>query len=304
MTGDAGQAAGVIPRAVDLIFSELQELRQRGWAFEVHATLLEVYNEAVHDVLSRVGDAAMDTSVRASQHGQQFTARRVEDGTGVHALLRRAARQRHVAATACNDGSSRSHMVFQLAIEGCCEAGSHRKEVRGLLSLVDLAGSERVERSGAVGERLREAQHINRSLSALGDVIEALARKGQHGRDSGHVPYRNSRLTSLLKDSLGGDSKTLMFVNISPCFRHLTETLSSLRFASKVHTCNVGVAKRHVADDAACHGANAGSSASKEGQQSVPGARQRSRSCPASPARVGRSLARGGPDLHMAWEMV
>jgi len=292
MAGEPGDE-GVIPRAVDLIFAEVQELRQRGWHFEVHATLLEVYNEVVHDVLAaKPADAAAAVAATGAANAQ-FNARRVEDAAGVHALLRRAARQRHVAATACNDRSSRSHAVFQLAIEGRCETGGRRKEVQGLLSLVDLAGSERVEKSGAVGERLKEAQFINKSLSALGDVIEALGRKGQSGKES-HVPYRNSRLTSLLKDSLGGDSKTLMFVNVSPCLRHLTETLSSLRFASKVHACNVGVARRHAADGANPLAGTTAAATPRAGDTAATSARRRSRSCPASPERRGKPAAADG----------
>jgi len=242
----ADEAAGIIPRTVDLVFAEVRKLQQQGWDFEVSATILEVYNDAVRDVLSSGASAAAQSEARSLAAEPQYTARPVESPAAVKALLRRAARERHVEATACNDRSSRSHAIVQLAVNGRERGGA--RELHGLLSLVDLAGSERVERSGATGDRLKEAQHINRSLSALGDVIEALARRKQKGCAESHVPYRNSQLTKLLKDSLGGESKALMFVNISPCLRHCAETLSSLRFASKVHACNVGVARRHVAE--------------------------------------------------------
>mmetsp|Transcript_32066 Transcript_32066/g.51613 ORF Transcript_32066/g.51613 Transcript_32066/m.51613 type:complete len:668 (-) Transcript_32066:182-2185(-) len=267
---------GVIPRTVDLIFSEVQELRDKGWSFEVSVTMLEVYNDAVYDNLlprraadaSSGGYAASSSSASsAADRGKdqrpaagtdarllvdQFTSRRVENAAAVHALLLRAARERRTAATACNDRSSRSHAVFQLSINGRRTDGGTHQEVSGLLSLVDLAGSERVEKSQVTGDRLKEAQHINKSLSALGDVVEALARRGAGGSSSScHIPYRNSRLTLLLKDSLGGDSKALMFVNVSPCQQQLAETVSSLRFASKVHACKVGVAKRHAVDGSA-----------------------------------------------------
>lgn len=104
----------------------------------------------------------------------------------------------------------------------------------GALNLVDLAGSERLSRTGAEGARLKEAQCINKSLSALGDVVLALA-----NRDA-HVPFRNSKLTYLLQNSLGGDSKTLMFVNVSPAADSSQETLCSLRFAAKVNSCSQG----------------------------------------------------------------
>ena len=127
-----------------------------------------------------------------------------------------------------NDHSSRSHMVFTLNLTGVDASGAPR---RGVLNLVDLAGSERLSRTGATGDRLKEAQSINKSLSALGDVIAARAEK------AAHVPYRNSKLTYLLQNALGGDAKTLMFANVSPVAESAQETLCSLRFAAKVNAC-------------------------------------------------------------------
>ena len=108
----------------------------------------------------------------------------------------------------------------------------------GVLNLVDLAGSERLSRSGAQGDRLKEAQHINKSLSALGDVIAAIA-----GREA-HVPFRNSKLTYLLQPCLGPGSKALMLVNLSPAAASAPETLCSLRFAAKANACELATAKR------------------------------------------------------------
>lgn len=102
---------------------------------------------------------------------------------------------------------------------------------------MDLAGSERVDKSEAVGDRLKEAQHINRSLSALGDVISALAQK------STHIPYRNSKLTQVLQDSLGGQAKSLMFVHINPDVNSIGETISTLKFAERVATIELGAAR-------------------------------------------------------------
>ncbi|KAL0399077.1 UNVERIFIED_CONTAM: Kinesin-like protein KIN-14F [Sesamum radiatum] len=150
-------------------------------------------------------------------------------------LMRIGQRNRAVGATALNVRSSRSHSILTVHVRGKeLVSGSILK---GCLHLVDLAGSERVDKSEAVGERLKEAQHINRSLSALGDVIAALAQK------SSHVPYRNSKLTQVLQDSLGGHAKTLMFVHINPEVNALGETISTLKFAERVATINLGAAQ-------------------------------------------------------------
>ncbi|KAG6607732.1 Kinesin-like protein KIN-14F, partial [Cucurbita argyrosperma subsp. sororia] len=142
---------------------------------------------------------------------------------------------RAIGATALNERSSRSHSVLIVHLLGKdLVSGSI---IRGCLHLVDLAGSERVDKSEAVGDRLKEAQHINKSLSALGDVISALAQK------SAHIPYRNSKLTQLLQDSLGGQAKTLMFVHINSEADALGETISTLKFAERVASIELGAAR-------------------------------------------------------------
>jgi kinesin family protein 15 len=171
-------------------------------------------------------------------------------------LLQRGAAHRAVGSTAMNSHSSRSHLVFTLAVQATHEADDGIRRVRtALLHLVDLAGSERQRDTQATGARLREACHINRSLSALGNVITALTSGGGQSRPikanpgalsalpsavpsaggsaATHVPYRNSKLTLLLKDSLGGNSKTCIIATISPLERCFAETLSTLKFAQR-----------------------------------------------------------------------
>ncbi|GMQ05434.1 hypothetical protein CsSME_00050456 [Camellia sinensis var. sinensis] len=142
---------------------------------------------------------------------------------------------RAVGATALNERSSRSHSIVTVHVRGTdLESDA---VLRGSLHLVDLAGSERVDRSEATGDRLREAQHINKSLSALGDVIFALAQKNSH------VPYRNSKLTQVLQSSLGGQAKTLMFVQLNPDVESYFESVSTLKFAERVSGVELGAAR-------------------------------------------------------------
>ena len=160
------------------------------------------------------------------------------DAAAVDALVACAARHRCVASTEMNAVSSRSHAVFTLHLTGTNV--ERRARLRGALHLVDLAGSERLDRSHAQGQRLKEAQSINKSLSALAGVFASLNAKRSH------VPYRDSRLTFLLQPALSGDGKTLLFVNLSPTAASANESLCSLRFAKQVNQVELGKATRAV----------------------------------------------------------
>ncbi|KAG5536203.1 hypothetical protein RHGRI_023854 [Rhododendron griersonianum] len=150
-------------------------------------------------------------------------------------LMEMGLKNRAKGATALNERSSRSHSVLTIHVRGT--DAKNGTSLRGSLHLVDLAGSERVDRSEVTGDRLKEAQHINKSLSALGDVIFALAQK------STHIPYRNSKLTQVLQTSLGGHAKTLMFVQLNPELSSYSETLSTLKFAERVSGVELGAAR-------------------------------------------------------------
>ncbi|XP_072703941.1 kinesin-like protein KIFC1 [Ciconia boyciana] len=234
------ETRGVIPRAVRQVFQGAQELAEKGWEYGFSASFLEIYNESLRDLLASRPERRAELEIRrvssASEelHVPNLRCVPVASEEEVLELLQTAAANRSVARTALNDRSSRSHCVFQLRIQGSNPARDLR--CASVLSLVDLAGSERLDKSLSRGERLRETQAINTSLSALGLVIMALSNKEPH------VPYRNSKLTYLLQNSLGGSAKMLMFVNISPLEENFTESLNSLRFASKVNECVVGTA--------------------------------------------------------------
>merc|ERR1719230_2215993 len=177
--------------------------------------------------------------------------------------MEKAAKARAVGATDMNAMSSRSHSVFALYLHG-----SNRElnsEVHGALHLVDLAGSERLSKSGATGDRLKETQNINRSLSSLADVFAAKA----EGRS--HVPFRNSKLTHLMEPCLSGQGKTLMAVNVGPETDNSHETLCSLRFASQVSQCTTGGKPKRSAKTLAKTGDSTAASSSASGSQSSRG---------------------------------
>ncbi|XP_010267813.1 PREDICTED: kinesin-like protein KIN-14C isoform X2 [Nelumbo nucifera] len=244
---------GLIPRSLEQIFQSSQSLLAQGWKYKMQASMLEIYNETIRDLLSTNRSGPDTLRAENGVVGKQYAIKHDANGNThvsdltivdvcsikeVSSLLHQAAQSRSVGKTQMNEQSSRSHFVFTLRISGTNE--STEQQVQGVLNLIDLAGSERLSRSGATGDRLKETQAINKSLSCLSDVIFALAKKEDH------VPFRNSKLTYLLQPCLGGDSKTLMFVNISPDPASVGESLCSLRFAARVNACEIGIPRRQM----------------------------------------------------------
>ncbi|KAI8053442.1 C-terminal kinesin [Syncephalis plumigaleata] len=231
---------GMIPRAVQQIFATAEKLKEKGWVYTMEGQFVEIYNETIHDLLGN-GDLNKKHDIKHVAGNKTIITDvktvMLDTPEKMSALLKTAGQNRAVGATLCNERSSRSHSVFTLRLSGRNTATEEVSE--GVLNLIDLAGSERLAQSGATGDRLKETQAINKSLSSLGDVIAALS-----NNKDGHIPYRNSKLTYLLQNSLGGNSKTLMFVNISPSPESFQETLCSLRFATKVNACHIGTARR------------------------------------------------------------
>ncbi|KAJ9182746.1 hypothetical protein P3X46_006704 [Hevea brasiliensis] len=252
MMGKPGhpEQKGLIPRSLEQIFQTRQSLLSQGWTYEMQVSMLEIYNETIRDLLltnrdlSRIENGtsgkqyAIKHDANGNTHVSDLTIVDVRSTREVSFLLDQAANSRSVGKTQMNEQSSRSHFVFTLRISGINE--STDQQVQGVLNLIDLAGSERLSKSGSTGDRLKETQAINKSLSSLSDVIFALAKKEDH------VPFRHSKLTYLLQPCLGGDSKTLMFVNISPDPSSLGESLCSLRFAARVNACEIGIPRRHT----------------------------------------------------------
>ncbi|KAJ0004813.1 hypothetical protein NQD34_011027 [Periophthalmus magnuspinnatus] len=230
-TWEEDPLAGIIPRTLHQIFEKLSE---NGTEFSVKVSLLEIYNEELFDLLSPGDDVNERLQLFDDPRNKRGVVVKgleeitVHNKDEVYQILERGAAKRKTASTLMNAYSSRSHSVFSVTI--------HMKEITldgeelvkiGKLNLVDLAGSENIGRSGAVDKRAREAGNINQSLLTLGRVITALVEKRPH------IPYRESKLTRILQDSLGGRTKTSIIATVSPSSSNMEETLSTLEYASR-----------------------------------------------------------------------
>lgn len=265
MTGSlAGDERGIIPRAVDDVFSHIQGDTGERCKFLVRASYLQIYNEVISDLLKPEStNLSVREDKRRGVHVEGLSEWVVRTPADVYTLMERGAASRATGATKLNELSSRSHAIFMLIVEKstleCTECDANvsarawatamgqgakaggdaavRQTVRvGKLNLVDLAGSERVHLTGAKGKRLEESKKINQSLSALGNVIAALTDPKGKGQNSGgrtHIPYRDSKLTRILEDSLGGNCKTTFMAMISPAVEAFSESLSTLKFAHR-----------------------------------------------------------------------
>jgi len=214
------------------IFKHIEHRANEQSTFMVRASYLQIYNESISDLL-KSGDGRGSLQIREDKKRGVFVEGlsewAVRTPHEIYALMQRGAAARATAATKMNDVSSRSHAVFIMIVEQMTVGAT--KQIRvGKLNLVDLAGSERVRVTGATGKRLEECKKINQSLSALGNVIAALTDPKQ---TRNHIPYRDSKLTRLLEDSLGGNCKTTMMAMISPAFESFAESLSTLKFATR-----------------------------------------------------------------------
>ncbi|CAB3979712.1 kinesin KIF11 [Paramuricea clavata] len=228
---DKEPQAGIIPRAMQQLFERLEAMPE--CEFSVRVSFLEIYNEDLFDLLGSSLDSQKlrifeDSARKGSVFVQGLEETIVRDKNEVYEILEKGRAKRQTAATLMNAHSSRSHSLFSVTVH-IKESSVTGEEMlkTGKLNLVDLAGSENVGRSGAVDKRLREAGTINQSLLTLGRVITALVERAPH------IPYRESKLTRLLQDSLGGRTKTTIIATISPASCNVEETLSTLDYAHR-----------------------------------------------------------------------
>lgn len=229
---------GIIPNSFAHIFGHIAKADE-SVKFLVRVSYFEIYNEEIRDLLSKNKDQCLEVKERPDigVYVKDLSAYIANNADDMEKIMSLGNKNRSVGATAMNEVSSRSHAIFSIIIETSSYSFENAKTQHvkmGRLHLVDLAGSERQAKTGASGQRLKEASKINLSLSTLGNVISALV----DGKCT-HIPYRNSKLTRILQDSLGGNSKTVMCATVGPASYNYEETISTLRYASRVKKiCN------------------------------------------------------------------
>ncbi|KAK2389228.1 kinesin protein KIN-12B [Trifolium repens] len=235
----AKEQQGLTPRVFERLFARINEEQTKNsdqqLNYQCHCSFLEIYNEQITDLFDpNQKNLQIREDVKSGVYVENLTEEQVSTMKNVTQLLLKGLSNRRIGATSINSESSRSHTVFTCVVESRCKSAadgvSRLKTSR--INLVDLAGSERQKSTGAAGERLKEAGNINRSLSQLGNLINILAEVSQTGKQR-HIPYRDSRLTFLLQESLGGNAKLAMVCAISPAQSCRSETFSTLRFAQR-----------------------------------------------------------------------
>ncbi|XP_063836763.1 kinesin-like protein KIF3A [Ostrinia nubilalis] len=229
-SNSAPELRGIIPNSFAHIFSHIARANDDE-KFLVCVTYLEIYNEEVRDLLGNNPHQSLEVKERPDigVFVKDLTGYVVHNADELEKIMAVGNKNRHIGATAMNTESSRSHAIFSITVESSKKGNDGKVHVKmGKLHLVDLAGSERQSKTQATGTRLKEATKINQSLSVLGNVISALV----DGKST-HIPYRNSKLTRLLQDSLGGNSKTVMIATIGPAECNYVETISTLRYANR-----------------------------------------------------------------------
>ncbi|CAD7966725.1 unnamed protein product [Amoebophrya sp. A120] len=259
MYGGEGEQAGLVPRTIKEIFTIKTKNSNRydhlhscitfmlfrvvhsESLLQVKVYMVEVYRDELADLLlhgkkKSPGQLEIKRDSRGTIYIENVSEMEVQSAEELQMWLDRGMEKRHTAATKMNTDSSRSHLITTILLE--VYNRSKKTTALGKISLVDLAGSERLKKSEATGEQAKEAMAINKSLTALGDVIEALTSKAKH------IPYRNHKLTELMSDSLGGNAKTLMFANCSPAASNAEESMGTMNYASRAKLITNNVSKQ------------------------------------------------------------
>ena len=226
---------GLIPRICSSLFRKMSESKDSGSTYRTEVSYLEIYNESVRDLLNATSHKLkLREHPKDGPYVENLTKHLVVNYRDILSLMERGNKIRTTASTNMNDTSSRSHAIFTIKFVNAGFTDGLPHETVSKIHLVDLAGSERADATGATGQRLKEGAHINKSLVTLGSVISALSEASSvAGSKKLFIPYRDSTLTWLLKDSLGGNSKTIMIATISPAEVNHGETLSTLRYANR-----------------------------------------------------------------------
>ncbi|CAM5171552.1 unnamed protein product, partial [Natator depressus] len=238
-----GEELGIIPRFCEDLFTQIAQMDTQQILYHFEMSYFEVYNEKIHDLLIfKAENGQKKQPLRVREHPvlgpyvEDLTANIVSSYSDIQSWLELGNKQRATAATGMNDKSSRSHSVFSLVMTQTktefVEGEEHDHRITSRINLIDLAGSERCSPTQTSEERLKEGVSINKSLLTLGKVISALSEQSQN-RKRAFIPYRESVLTWLLKESLGGNSKTTMIATVSPAASNVEETLSTLRYAKQ-----------------------------------------------------------------------
>lgn len=219
---------GIMPRSFESIFKEIEMDSSK--EFLVRASYLEIYNEEIKDLLFKNGQKKLELKDKdTGVYVKDLSTFVVKTAQDLMDVFNEGNLNRHVGATNMNEHSSRSHSVFQITVESSYVKEDGKAHIKvGKLNIVDLAGSERQSKTGATGDRLKEATKINLSLSTLCHVISSLT-----DPKCTYIPYRDSKLTRILQDSLGGNTKTCMIANCGPADYNAEETIGTLRYASR-----------------------------------------------------------------------
>jgi len=270
---------GVNVRALTNLFTLVSD-KGEDYMFEMSIAIFEIYCDQIRDLLisnsPSLNIRQEKRDGRVHNYIDGLSQRVVASVDDVNSTIATANENRSTASTNMNEYSSRSHLIMTVDVATIDKLSN--KRTQAALHMIDLAGSERVGRSGVQGQALKEAQFINQSLAALGNTLSAL------GRKDNHVPYRDSKLTHALADALGGNSKVLMFCNVSPSSDNVLETLSSLSFATRTRAVELGKATANVSSQ------KAGGDDAPDGEDDVGGEEAPAKKAAPAPAKPGMKL--------------